>query len=262
MNLYLEPPGFLGTGASLLADLTLVAYLLLIIPAMVGGAVLAWRGLHRPHHKWLMVWVTVINWVLILGLMVVAYNFDVIGSIAAQPGNPRYLLPTIHGLLGIPAQLLATYIIYRMLREDYQVARAKARGERNLKKYWYLSAKPAMRISLILWLLTSGLGVLSYLIRYEVITGFAAGDASAPLVTPEVTADPPVATLEALPPASTPEVTPELTEASTPEVSEAPIATPEATAEPSPTRTRSTPTPEPPAETPEAPASTPEADSD
>lgn len=185
MNIYLEPPGFLGTGASLLADLTLIAYLLLIVPTMIGGAVLARRGLHRPHHKWLMIWVTVINWVLILVLMVVAYNFDVIDNIAAQPGNPRYLLPTIHGLLGLPAQLLATYIVYRMLREDAQVARAKARGERNLKQYWYLGAKPAMRISLALWLLTTAFGVASYLVRYEVIPGFASGEAAAPAATPE-----------------------------------------------------------------------------
>jgi uncharacterized membrane protein YozB (DUF420 family) len=223
MNVYLEPPGFLGTGASLLADLTLLAYLLLIIPAMVGGYYLARRGLHRPHHQWLMIIVTAVNWVLILVLMVVAYNFDVIGNIAQQSANPRYLLPTLHGLLGLPAQLLATYTVYRMAREDTQVARAKARGERNLKQYWFLNAKPVMRITLALWLLTAALGVVSYLIRYNVVS-FAQGDAVAPAATPELS---PVATAEvtADAPVSTPDVTPELL-METPEITAvAPAAT-------------------------------------
>jgi uncharacterized membrane protein YozB (DUF420 family) len=248
MNLYLEPPGFLGTGASLLADLTLLAYLLLIIPAMVGGAILARRGLHRPHHKWLMIWVTAINWVLILVLMIVAYNFDVIDNITAQPVNPRYLLPTIHGLLGIPAQLLATYIVYRMLREDAQVARAKARGERNLKQYWYLSAKPAMRISLALWLLTAAFGIASYVIRYNVVA-FAAGDATAPVATPEVSVEAPAATAEVLAPAVTSEAI-------------APVTTPEISDDQDDDDDSPILTPEPPAATPEAPVRTEEADDD
>jgi uncharacterized membrane protein YozB (DUF420 family) len=183
---YLQPQGFLGTGASLLADLTLLAYVLLLVPGMIAGLVFARRGKHRPHHRMTMTVITVINWLLIFFLMIVAYRFDVVGNLPEQPGNARYLMPTIHGLLGLPAQLLATYVVYRMLREDTQVAAAKARGEskEQLRKYWFLNAKPLMRITLVLWLATALLGVFNYLIRYEVLPSFGTSPV-APLVTEE-----------------------------------------------------------------------------
>lgn len=233
MNPYLEPAGFLGTGASLLADLTLLAYLLLIIPGMVGGWWLAKRGKHRPHHKWFMITITVVNWVLIIALMIVAYLFDVPANLPVQPGNSRYLIPSIHGVLGLVAQLLATYVVYRMLKEDIQVARAKARGERNMSAYWFTSAKWTMWTVLILWLMTSGLGVFNYLVRYNVLATFAAVGG----------AEGPVATAEVLAPRSTPEV--EGTAEATVEATvEAPLETPEVEATPQPT--------------PEAPVVTPE----
>lgn len=222
MNPYLEPQGFLGTGASLLADVTLVAYLLLIIPAMVVGFMFARRGKHRPHHKWVMTTITIINWILVVFLMFAAYRFDVAENIAGQPTNTRYLLPTIHALFGIPAQLLATFIILRMFREDSQVARAKRRGESDTSRYWFRRAKPVMRLTLALWLVTALLGVVSYLTRYDVIPAYALSvqviapmateEVATPTETPDVpapaaTADPPMATEEpALAPVETPDV--------------------------------------------------------
>lgn len=228
MNPYLEPPGFLGTRASLLADITLVAYLLLIIPLMIVGFVFARRGQHRPHHKWAMTLVTLINWVLIIFLMFAAYRFDVAPNFPQQPDNTRYLLPVVHGFLGIPAQLLATFIVIRMFLEDRNVARAKVRGETDTSRYWFRSAKPVMRLTLILWLATATLGVLSYLTRYEVIPNYIlsvgeVGTGNAPVVTPEVFA--PEVTPELTPedPVATPELTP------VPEVTaDAPVETPEA----------------------------------
>lgn len=190
---YLQPQGFLGTGASLLADLTLLAYVLLIVPGIIAGYVFARRGQHRPHHRATMITITVVNWLLIIFLMIVAYRFDVLANIADQPGNPRYLMPTIHGILGLSAQLLATYVVYRMLREDSLVARGKARGESKdqLRQYWFLSAKPFMRLTILLWLATALLGVFNYLIRYEVLPTFASSQ-SQPVVTeePAATAEP------------------------------------------------------------------------
>lgn len=192
MNIYLEPQGFLGTGAGLLADITLIVYILLIVPGMLVGFVFARRRLHRPHHKYTMTIITVVNWLLILFLMVGAYVFDVADNIGQQPGNARYLLPAIHALLGLPAQLLATYILFRMFREDAQVAAAKKRGETELSKYWFKNAKAFMRLSLALWLATAVLGIGNYIVRYEVIPAFNLGGApAAPIATEETTALPP-----------------------------------------------------------------------
>jgi uncharacterized membrane protein YozB (DUF420 family) len=220
-NLYLEPQGFLGTGANLLADLTLMAYILLIVPGMLAGFVFARRKLHRPHHQILMIAVTLVNWLLIIFLMVTAYRFDVISNISSAPSNPRYLMPTIHGILGLLAQILATYIVIRMIVEDVNVARAKRGGEKNLSKYWFKGAKPFMWVVLILWLLTALLGILSYAIRYELISiGELGGNVPEPVATEEV--ETPVMT-EEVPidePETTPESTPELEVVATPEVKE------------------------------------------
>ena len=162
-------PGFLGTGATLLADITLVAYVLLILPGMLGGLILARLGKHRPHHKYLMITVTSVNWVLIIFLMAVTFFADVAGNVVNQPGNARYLVPAVHTLFGLPAQILATFIVIRMLMEDRNVARAKARGEQDTQRYWFKRAKPIMRLTLALWLVTATFGVVTYLVRYDVV---------------------------------------------------------------------------------------------
>jgi uncharacterized membrane protein YozB (DUF420 family) len=203
MNSLLETPGFLGTGASLLADLTLLAYVLLIMPGMILGFIFARQGYHRPRHKWLMIGITVANWALIIFLMMATFLFDVAPNVASQPGNPRYSIPSVHALFGIPAQLLATYIVIRMLIEDYQVARAKARGEKDLSKYWFKIAKPVMRLTLLLWILTASLGIVTYLTRYNVIV-LPGTQVVEPVQTPEAV-PPPAATEDVPAPASTEE---------------------------------------------------------
>ncbi|MBI1279034.1 MAG: DUF420 domain-containing protein [Anaerolineaceae bacterium] len=252
MNPYLQPPGFLGTGASLLADIALLAYILLIVPGMIAGFVFARRGKHRPHHKRTMIMITAVNWLLIIFLMLFAYNYDVAGNIASQPTNARYLMPTIHGILGLVAQLLATYVIYRMLREDSQVAAAKARGEsgQQLSNYWFKSAKPVMRLTIILWLITALLGIFNYLIRYDILPAFNSNRSVTPAVTvepaatsealtavtdePATTAEPattdePAVTVE---PATTAEIAPTNTPKPRPTATRAPATTPEPGATP------------------------------
>jgi len=201
LNPYLEPQGFFGTGASLLADLTLIAYILILIPAMLIGYSYARRGKHRPQHRWVMTGITIANWLLIVFLMFAAYRFDIVDNITRQAGNLRYLLPTVHGLLGLPAQILATFIIVRMLVEDRAVASAKRRGETAMKPYFWKSAKRIMQITLALWLATAILGIASYVIRYNVVEtalapgGAAPGDVQ-PVVTPEVVGTPEVVQTE------------------------------------------------------------------
>jgi uncharacterized membrane protein YozB (DUF420 family) len=203
MNSLLETPGFLGTGASLLADLTLLAYILLILPGMILGFIFARQGYHRPRHKGLMIGITVANWLLIIFLMMATFMFDVAPNVAEQPTNPRYTIPSVHALLGLPAQILATYIVVRMLIEDYQVGQARQRGEKDVSKYWFKAAKPVMRLTLLLWILTASLGIITYLTRYNVIVlpGTSVAD---PIQTPE-SVPPPAETEEVPEPASTEE---------------------------------------------------------
>jgi len=230
-ELYTMPPGFLGTGASLLADLTLLAYILLIVPGMVGGWILARMGKHRPGHKWLMIGVTAVNWVLILLLMVVAFFFDVSSNIGSQPTNPRYLMPTLHMILGLPAQLLATYICYRMLKEDYQVAQAAKRRERNTSKYWFKQAKWTMQLTLALWLIVSVMGVINYVVRYNVLPGSAARNEPV-VATEEPTLEPTLETMTTDEPMATDAAAPAATDEAAPPAEEGPAVTEEAAVTP------------------------------
>ncbi len=207
-DLYLDPDGFLGTGASLLADLTLLAYVFLILPAMIVGFAFARRKMFRPHHKYAMTIITLVNWGLILFLMIAAIRYDVGDNIGDEPGNSRYLLPAIHGFLGLAAQLLASFLVIRMLWEDWQIARAKQRGETNSQKYWLKNAKQYMRLTLGLWFFIAALGILTYITRYEVIDPVNLGgdDVDSPAATQEVV---PEATEEIVLPADTGQNTPE-----------------------------------------------------
>jgi len=195
--------GILGTGASLLADLTLLAYIILIVPGMVVGFYFARRKWFEPHHKFVMTGIVLINWVLISVLMQVSYREGVLPDLGANLGDPVFLLPTLHLVTGAAAQLLGTYLVIRMWFEKQLPAWAKIRH-----------LKPYMRTTLALWLVTAALGILIYAAWYRGASAQPADDVSAPVTTPE--AAEPLATEEA---SAEPEA------AETPDVQAEPIAT-------------------------------------
>jgi uncharacterized membrane protein YozB (DUF420 family) len=191
MDLRLQP-GFLGTGASLMADLTLVAYILLVLPAMLIGFYFARRQMFVPHHRAMMTLIVLINWAVILFLMIASYSQAVAPSVPGRLGEPPFLFPSIHLLFGATAQILATILLIRMWFE-YRLP-AWARFE-PIKRY--------MRLTLALWIITVVLGVVTYVTWYGV--PFTGGPAEADVIAPVATEDAaPVATEDAAPaPAAT-----------------------------------------------------------
>lgn len=155
-----EMPGFLNTGASLASDLTLTLYLFLLLPGMLLGFYFARRKKYTPHHKLTMTTVVIINWILIALVMVVGYREGVLPflnrDVAAQfAGDPRIVLPTLHGITGGVAQLLATYLAFRMWFE-------------NVLPQWIMvkRIKRYMRFTLALWIVTVALGAVIYVSWY------------------------------------------------------------------------------------------------
>ena len=147
--------GFLGTGASLAADVALLAYIFLIVPGMVVGFVFARRHKFAPHHKLTMTAITLVNWGIILYLMAVSYSRTVASNIPQGLSQPFFLSPTIHLLFGAAAQILATVLVLRMWL-----------GKRLPSRLRFEPIKPWMRLTLGLWLTTATLGVITYLIWY------------------------------------------------------------------------------------------------
>lgn len=172
--------GFLGTGASLMADLTLLVYLLLIGPGMLVGFVLARHRLFVPYHKLVMTAITLLNWLLILYLMVVSYGQGVAPEVPQGLTQLAILLPTVHLLSGGAAQVLATYLVIRMWLEDILPDFVLVK---NIKR--------VMRLTLSLWLVTVTLGFFTYIVWYVVpVNGSLPGPGepglSAPAATEEV----------------------------------------------------------------------------
>ena len=201
-----EMQGFLNTGASLASDLTLTLYLFLLVPGMLLGFYFARRKKYTPHHKLTMTTVVLINWILIAFVMVVGYRDGVLPflnrDVAAQfAGDPRIVLPTLHGITGGVAQLLATYLALRMWFENVLPSWIMVK---RIKRY--------MRFTLALWIVTAALGAIIYVSWYI-----------NPLQV-RAAAPAPAATIE---PGSTPEIggTPEVMPGTTLEI--APGATPE-----------------------------------
>jgi uncharacterized membrane protein YozB (DUF420 family) len=147
--------GFLGTGASLASDLSLLAYVLLLVPAMLVGFYFARRQWFTPHHKVTMTAITIVNWLIIFYLMLTTYfradGYGIGPFIPQKLGELRYLLPTVHLVTGALAQIIATILLIRMWGENIL--------PRALR---FEPIKPWMRLTLALWLITAALGVAIY----------------------------------------------------------------------------------------------------
>jgi uncharacterized membrane protein YozB (DUF420 family) len=209
----LQGPGFLNTNATLLSDISLVMYILVLAPAMIVGFIFARRKMFEPYHKYTMTAITLLNWVLISVLMAVQYSA---ATRFSAPTSPALLLPTIHALFGGTAQLLATYLVLRMWFEKVLPQWIMVK---NIKVY--------MRLTLALWAVTVFLGFSTYFMWYGApFAGARAGEVAttqeAPAATPEA-GTPSVVTPEV---GATTIATPEA-DATTVATVEAPAATPE-----------------------------------
>lgn len=178
--------GFLDTNAALMSDLSLVAYVLLIVPSMVIGYVFARNKKFVPHHQVIMTAVTIFNWALIAFIM--AVTFDGLADNRANSAVERdFTSAAIHMAIALTAQALATYLVIRMWFENQLPQWAKVK---KIKRY--------MRVTLAGWLIAAALGVATYIRLYDV----PGSGASAPTeieATPEPTDEAPVATPESTP---------------------------------------------------------------
>ncbi len=172
------------------ATITLIAYLVVLVPLMLLGFYFARRKMFNPQHKLVMTSVVILNWIFIAIFMSPQYRANVAPNIPADIGQLGNLVPTIHLLTGGIAQLLATYLVLLMWTENTPVERLVPFRTRNIK--------PFMRTTLALWLTTVLLGVGIY-----GIWNTGGGDTTPPAATEQ--APDPDATEEAPDPDATEE---------------------------------------------------------
>ncbi len=203
------------------SDLVLLAYLILLVPLMLVGFGFARRKLFVPHHKLTMTTITIVNWILIITVMFVTYDKAVAPNVPQDLKYSAIFIPTLHGLFGITAQLLATYLVIRMWFEKQLPDWFKVQ---NIKRY--------MRTTLGLWLLTALFGLTTWAVfNRDFLSSKAA-------VEPARTAEAvPASTKQATAPVKTKEATPAATKAGTVEPATTKQATPAATKDVAPVTT-------------------------
>jgi uncharacterized membrane protein YozB (DUF420 family) len=183
------------------STITLLAYLVVLVPLMLLGFYFARRKMFSPHHKLVMTSIVILNWIFIAAVMAVSYSRGVAPNLPDDIGQIKNLLPTIHLLTGGIAQLLATYLIILMWTENTALERLAIIRTRNIK--------PLMRTTLALWLLTVLLGIGIFTINQSSSATAATVEETptAEAVSPDTTEEPdaPDATEEAPDPDATEE---------------------------------------------------------
>jgi uncharacterized membrane protein YozB (DUF420 family) len=197
-------------------DYLLLIYIVLIVPLMIVGATFARQHKFVPHHKFTMTGLVIINWVFIIFVMVRTYGAAVAPNVGSGFTRAAVFIPTLHGLFGLAAQLLASYLVFRMWLENQLPEWIKVK---NIKRY--------MRITLVIWFLTITLGILTWaVIDHGFLKPADAQGSTQPAATAEATEDATVVNGLA-----TPAATAQATVATPAATAQATVATPAATAE-------------------------------
>ncbi len=145
-----------GSAASPAANGVLLVEIIMGL-ALIGGAIFARRRWFRVHAACQSA-VVLLNLVVIAAFMVPSFHRAVEPGIPAHLGRTYYWLATVHGVLGLTAELLALYILLvagtTLLPERFRFVRYRL---------W-------MRTTLVLWWLVLILGLATY-VRWYVRLG-------------------------------------------------------------------------------------------
>jgi uncharacterized membrane protein YozB (DUF420 family) len=141
-------PGFLGTSANFLADMTLVVSLLVAAVLTVGFA-LARRGDYRTHRV-LQTAAVLTNAVLVLWLMILPFRDFVVPGLPGRLGDRLIAVTTLHAIVGGSALVLGLFVVLR----------ANGLMPKPLR---FQNYKRVMRVSYALYMLATLIGILVYL---------------------------------------------------------------------------------------------------
>lgn len=172
----LRGAGFLGTGASLGADLALVFEVLFFI-VLTAGVVAQRRGKFHLHDK-LQIPVVLLNLLFIIFIMIASFQEQQVAQILPdRPSDPYYVVVAIHAVLGTLAQLFSIYC----LLAGVKILPRKI----GTLRYW-------MWLTYILWFLAVTVGVGTYYVWYLRDTGAATDIAviDDDALEPQATAEP------------------------------------------------------------------------
>lgn len=151
MQSFLSSPGFLGTHAPLISDLSLILTLLTSGLLTIGWQ-LARHG-HYTIHRWVQTGAATMNAIVVLAFMVASYVKHILPGIPGKLLQGDYAITTVHALVGTVALVLGICV----------VVRANELGPQALRLSNY---KPVMRTSYVLYMLATLLGAAVYVLTF------------------------------------------------------------------------------------------------
>ena len=147
MNI-LNRPGFLGTHAPFISDLTLVLISLTAILFTVGWQLARHR--HYEAHRWVQTVAASINAVVVLVVMVRSFVVHILPGIPGKLPQGDYAITTVHALVGTAGLLLGLFVVLRA-------------NELVPKGLRFNDYKLFMRTSYTLYMLATLLGIIVYI---------------------------------------------------------------------------------------------------
>ncbi len=151
MNALLMGPGFLGTGAPLLSDLSLVLVVFTALLFTIG-----WRLAVRKSfevHRWVQTVAVILNTIVVLAVMVPTFTLVVWPGFPGKVLERSYGVPMAHAFIGMLSVLLGLFIVLR--------ANGLVPERLRFKNY-----KRFMRTAYVLYMLSTLLGVIAYIVFY------------------------------------------------------------------------------------------------
>jgi uncharacterized membrane protein YozB (DUF420 family) len=147
MAVFLNRPGFLGTHANFLSDLTLVSVLLTAVLFTLGLQL----AKHKQYeaHRWVQTGTAGINAVVVLGVMINSFMVHILPGIPGKLSEGSYGVTTFHAFVGMLGLILGIFVV---LRGNELVPN----GLR------FNNYKTFMRISYVLYMLATFIGVIVY----------------------------------------------------------------------------------------------------
>jgi len=151
MDLY-HQPGFLGTKAFFLSDLTLV-FIILSASLLTIGVVLARRGKFEAH-RWVQTAAVLLNASVIIGVMIGSFRGYYLPEISTRLGEPSIAVTAFHAAVGLFGFLFGTFV---MLRGNNLVP----------KVLRFSNYKLFMRVSYAFYMFAALTGIFVYLIEFS-----------------------------------------------------------------------------------------------
>jgi uncharacterized membrane protein YozB (DUF420 family) len=144
---WLTGPGFLGAGAPLYSDLSLLLILL-----AAGLFTCGWRLAARRQyesHRWVQTAAATLNALVVLSVMIASFVKHILPGVPGKLLEGSYGVTTVHAMVGAIGLILGIFVVVRANR-------------RIPKRLPFKNVRQTMRVSYALYMASTFLGVLVY----------------------------------------------------------------------------------------------------